>query len=353
MSITVTIPIASSTGRQANDNTAVAFGSASMNCSAVAEIDLGPLSARVIADIIARASIDDLSGPRLLCAAREISRALQMNAPGAARDAMQACAHGEIDVVIAKNLFAAPVNLEPTPNEGEPSPAARVYALANAGFTLACGQLPVSVSNENNGNYDRHVRVRTANMTEASSFGGGEIGAHTEHAFRYNGVHGRFSPQVDGICLIGLRNESAEPTGFAMLRDVLSRLAPSSIKILQLPIFGMAPPDSSEATQAALKMPILYLRHGELSCAYRADKVIIPNSAEAKAAIADLNAAITRVARSVTLLPGVAWFARNPRCLHWRDEIKNHSRWLVRGFGLAPETPAHFADPNRPELVQY
>jgi len=351
MSPTVTIPIADITNLQANDN--AAFNSVAINCSAVAEIDLGPDTARVVSAMIASYSIDDLSGPRLLFAAREISRALQMNAPGAARDAMQACAHGELDVVIAKNLFAAPADLEPTPKEGEPSPAARVYALANAGLTVACGQLPVAVSNENNGVYDRHVRVRAANVAEASSFGGGEIGPHTEHAFRYDGAHGRFSPQVDGICLTGLRNDDAEATGFAVLRDVLSRLNPGSIKMLQLPIFGMVPPDSSEATEAAAKMSVLYWRHGELSCAYRADKIIVPDSADAKNAVADLNAAIARVARSVTLLPGVAWFARNPRCLHWRDEIKNHTRWLVRGFGLAPESPAVFADPHRPELIQY
>ena len=74
---------------------------------------------------------------------------------------------------------------------------------------------------------------------------------------------------------------------------------------------------------------------------------------QARRALQDLNSAIAKAARSVVLLPGTAWLARNPRCFHWRDNVRDNSRWLVRGFGLAPYSPAVFPDHDRPDLIQY
>jgi hypothetical protein len=335
----------------ANDNGAppVVGGSS----DTVREIDFGLDVAQAVAALVVKFTEDDLEGSRLLSATRQVARGIYLSASPENREVLAEYAHGQIDVLIARNLVSVPTDLEPTPNHGEPSGRARVYILSNAGFSHAAGQLPVAVTNENQARFDRHVRPVSGQTHLASSTGAAELGPHTEHSFRNHGENGRISPQVDSICLVGLRNESAEPTGYAPLGDVLKFLLPTSISILQAPIFGMEPPDSSEARNGVAYVPILYRRHGKLECAYRADKVRVPDRTDARNAIADLNAGIEKAGKSVLLLPGTAWLARNPRCFHWRDEVRDRSRWLIRSFGLAPYSPASFGDPTRPELMQY
>ena len=322
--------------------------------SAVIEIDLGSDSAEATSNLLDGYDEADLSGPRLLHAARRVARVIYMTALPETRDALAHFANGQTDVVIVHNLFSVPTDLELTPNAGhQPSFHARVFALGNAGLGLAAGQLPVAVSNENLGQFDRHVRPVFGQIHLPSSTGAAELGPHTEHAFRNHGADGRFSPQVDSICLAGMRNDSDEPTGFAAFSEVMAHLRPPSIDCLASNIWGMDPPNSSEARDTVWGVPILYWRHGRIECAYRADKVHIPDSAGAYEAIHDLSSAISKASRSVVLRPGTAWLARNPRCLHWRDEVKNPTRWLLRTFGIAPCSAAVFVDPSRPELIQY
>jgi len=230
--------------RPANDNSAAS--QLASTDETVREIDFGIELANFVARTVAQYTPRDLKGSRLLHAARHVEQAICIAASPENREVLVEFARGKIDVLVARNLVSIPGDLEPTPNRGEPSGRARVYILSNAGLSLAAGQLPAAVTNENKGRFDRHVRPLLWQMNVASSTGGGELGAHTEHSFRNHGDDGRVSPQVDSICLVGLRNESAEPTGFAALGDVLSYLASTSIAVLREPIFGMEPPDSSE-----------------------------------------------------------------------------------------------------------
>jgi hypothetical protein len=321
---------------------------------AVVEVDLWPATTKTINDLLRGYLEPDLSGASLFQAARQVARGIYMSAQPDTRDVLADFAHGKTDVLIVRNLFSVPTDLEPTPNcRQQPSTRSRIFALANAGLALAAGQLPISVSNENQGQFDRHVRPVLGQAHLPSSTGAAELGPHTEHSFRSHGANGLTSPQVDTLCLSGIRNEGAEPTGFAALSEVLPRLRPASIGILLEPVWGMDPPDSSEANGTIWGIPILYWRHGRVECAYRADKVHIPNRPGAHDAIQDLNLAISQASRAVVLSPGTAWLARNPRCFHWRDEVKNPTRWLVRTFGLAPHTAAIFGSADRPDLMQY
>jgi hypothetical protein len=319
----------------------------------VRQIDLGSGSAQAISDLLRGYDERCLSGYRLIHGSRQVARLLFQNASQEARESFAEFAFGALDVLIVRDLVAISPNLEPTPNDREPSAQARILALSNAGLALACGQLPVAVSNENHGRYDRHVRPTTGLAHVKSSTGGAELGPLTEHSFRNHGNHGQVSPQLDSICLVGVRNDGAEPTGFAALGDVLPHIPAESIAALHQPVFGMDPPDSSEARGTVWNVPILYRRHGRVECAYRSDKVHAPDNIEGRRALQDLNSAIAKAARSVVLLPGTAWLARNPRCFHWRDNVRDNGRWLVRGFGLAPYSPAVFPDHDRPDLIQY
>jgi hypothetical protein len=320
----------------------------------VGDVELSRQSATAVAELI-RACDDerDLFGARLLHAARSVARILLVNASPKARDAFADFALGKTDVLIVRNLVTVPADLEPTPNDREPSIGARAFALANAGLGFVCGHLPIAVSSENQARFDRHVRPTSASMKAKSSVGAAELGPHTEHSYRNHGMDGLVSPQVDMLCLVGLRNDDAETTDFATLQEVIPLMSPASLPVLHEPIFGMDPPDSSEDRATTQSAPILYWRHRQLQCAYRSDKVRIPDRRDARRAIDDLNAAIAKARRSIVLAPGTAWIARNPRCLHWRGEVKNLSRWLVRSFGLSPMSAAVFPAPDRPELVQY
>jgi len=350
------LPVGPAPSASANDNSRTPpFGSALRipQYDTIEEIEMGNGCTQAVTDLVSSFSADDLSGPRLLHAARVIARAIYRNASAKTRDTFGAFVRGDTDVLIVHDLFAVPNNLEPTPNDCSPSLQSRLFALGVAGLTFDCGHQPCAVSNENHGLYDRHVRSTAGKESEPSSAGGAEIGPHTEHSSRYHGDWGQFSPQIDTICLAGLRNIDNEPTGFAALEEVLRYLPEKSISALLRPDFAMAPPDSTDTARSASHMPILYRRNGLLESAYRADKVGVPPIPEARQAIDDLNSAIHSAARSVILRPGTACIARNPRCYHWRDKVKNPSRWLVRGFGIAPSTAAIFSNPDRPDLVHY
>lgn len=319
----------------------------------VLEIEFGKDSSKNITEMLNQFDERHLSGVYHLHAVRQVARRIYQSSSPTTRDAFAKFAYRKTDVIVAKNLFAVPSDLEPTPNDRNPCTQSRLLALPPAALGLLCGTIPVAVTTENHGEIDRHVRATVAYSNTRSSAGGAEIGKHNEHSYRNHGDHGKLSPQVDTLSIAGLRNRGLEPTGYAVLFDVLSYIRPQSIAILEEPVFGMAPPDSSDATATNWNSPILYRRHGHLECAYREDKVHIPPRQDARQAIDDLNDSIMKAARTVILTPGTVWLARNPRCFHWRDTIRDRSRWLVRTFGLAPNSTAIFPDPNRPELIEY
>lgn len=296
--------------------------------------------------------VSDLAGAPLLRAARDGARLIEMHTSPEARAAMDEFACFETDVLIIENLFAVR-DLEPTINDRDPAPASRMYSLPLAAVSLRCGMLPAAVTNENNGVFDRHVVQKHGLKFEKRSDGGAELGPHTEHAFKGHGDCGRSSPAVDTLCLAGLRNPDAEPTGFALLDEVLPLIPRHSSEVLTRPIFGLGPPDSSTIKETIWERPILVRRRGRLEIAYRDDKLHIPILPEAHQAVAHLRFAIKQAGRSVALTPGVAWLANNARTLHWRDQVRNSDRWLVRTFGYAASTTVIVPDAARPELVEY
>jgi hypothetical protein len=188
---------------------------------------------------------------------------------------------------------------------------------------------------------------------QKSSHGQAELGPHTEHASNGFSVRGASSPAVDAICLAGLRNPKAEPTGFALLEEVLAYVPRESHEILARPIFGIDPPDSTTRKDTVWGVPILQRRRGRYEVAYRDDKVRTAEDAKAQLAITHLRLGIEKASRSVLLTPGRAWLARNPRTFHWRDKVRSRDRWLIRIFGFSPTTPVILPDVHRPELVGY
>jgi hypothetical protein len=313
------------------------------------------LSAKCARDLTAWAQardVADLSGPRLLHATREGAGIIESHADDHARDAMDDFATCRLDVVAVENLYEV-CNLEPTVNNCDPAPASRKYALVLGALGLRCGMLPSSVSTENKAVFDRHVVTKGGLESEKRSDGGAEIGPHSEHASNGHGHRGVASPAVDTLCLGGLRNPDAEPTGFALLEDALELVPRCRRDLLEQPIWGFDPPESSSRNGTMWGLPILMRRRGRFEIAYRDDKVHIPDVPGAQEAINSLRGAIRKTARSIVLSPGTAWLAFNPRTLHWRDPVRNRDRWLIRTFGYAASTAVVQADPAHPEIVEY
>jgi len=295
---------------------------------------------------------DELAGHRLLHAAREGSALLETLAGPDEREAMDAFAALRVDVIIIENAFEVR-DLEATPNDREPAAASRIYALIMAAICMRCGMLPAAVTSENGGEFDRHVLTKDGLELQRRSDGGGEIGPHSEHGWKGHGNSGGTSPAVDSLCLSGLRNPDDEATGFALLEEVLEFIPYRFQEVLEQPIFGLDPPDTSADKDTAWGHSILAWRRGRLEIAFRDDKLRIPDVENARESVACLREAISRASRFVTLTPGTMWLAFNPRTLHWRDPIRNRQRWLLRTFGFAASTPVLLPDASRPELVEY
>lgn len=296
--------------------------------------------------------VSDLAGPRLFQTVREGARIIETIVDRDIRETLNDVAAFRLDALVVRNLYAVR-DLEPTVNDRDPSPASRKYAFITGALSMRCGSLPTAVTSENNAAFDRHVVRKDGLAGEKRSDGGGEIGPHSEHASKGHGDGGLTSPAVDTICLGGLRNPGAEPTGFALLADALPSIPKRYQEVLEMPIFGSDPPDSSSSRETVWNLPILTQRRGRLEIAYRDDKVQIPDRDDAREAVNSLRTAIRKAARSVVLSPGTAWLAFNPRTLHWRDPVRNKDRWLIRTFGFAASTAVIVPNPERPEIVEY
>lgn len=250
------------------------------------------------------------------------------------------------DVFDALNLVDTPIAFLPVP-PCEGTILARAAAIA---VMAALNHQVVSYGSENDGVPFVNLVVipgegRTADKSK------GPMRGHTDAvSFPPRGhldpERENIAPSPDFVCLVGLKNPDLVETTVMPMPAILARLSPKSIGQLELQQFQIrAQATFLQGTKRTLGeahiadgVAVLYGIDGQLGVRYSHTNVLAEESADADAALQELQQACSECVEKVVVNPGDILLVNNRFALHGRSQVGEHyggqSRWLLRTYGL-------------------
>ncbi|MET7421142.1 TauD/TfdA family dioxygenase [Dactylosporangium sp. NPDC005555] len=245
-------------------------------------------------------------------------------------------------VALVRNLPVDP-DLPPTPVNGEPSPLKRTFVAE--GVLLGLSQLlgePVGVTTEKAGRLVHDVvPVSTGAMSQTNQSSAAFLNFHSDIVFDESG---RFDlPNPDFLVLNCLRQDrNAEAvTYYADARDVIRDLPADVVRALRTPQFRLNAPGSyvrdHAGGHAVLSDPIAVISGPPPAPGIVVSaNGVVGLTAEAEAALTELQRSCRTVAHEVRLERGTALLINNRKGLHARSQFlaqhDGQDRWLQRTY---------------------
>ncbi|MET7400232.1 TauD/TfdA family dioxygenase [Dactylosporangium sp. NPDC005572] len=245
-------------------------------------------------------------------------------------------------VALVRNLPVDP-QLPLTPVNGEPSALKRTFVAE--GVLLGLSQLlgePVGITTEKAGRLVHDVvPVSTGAMSQTNQSSAAFLNFHSDIVFD---EFGRFDlPNPDFLVLNCLRQDrNAEAvTYYADARDVIRHLAPDVLQTLRTPLFRLNAPGSYvrdvAGGVAVLSDPIAIVSGPPATPGIVVSaNGVVGLTAEAEAALAQLQQTCRAVAHKVRLERGTALLINNRKGLHARSQFlarhDGQDRWLQRTY---------------------
>ncbi len=167
-----------------------------------------------------------------------------------------------------------------------------------------------------------------------------------------------FTAMPDWLILTGVQAGTKETrTYIAAIEEAVQHLSPEALEVLRQKRFVTNPPDSflKAMPDAAKRLPVhavLFENNGHIESAFDRSSDVRPaeglDDYEATASLAELEAALTRVKREISIEPGTQVIFNNRRVVHGRSAIGAEEnlarrRWIQRVYVYDTERLAHQA----------